>query len=111
MFKKIRNTNYLGELFIYLGFSLLATDWFPIICLFLIILVVWVPNMIKIDKSLARYPDFKEYKKDYENVLSNKAILAKMISNSLKIKKSNISSISIKLISITFFYKIDTSHI
>ena len=63
MFKKIRNTNYLGELFIYLGFSLLATDWFPIICLFLIILIVWVPNMIKKDKSLARYPDFKEYKK------------------------------------------------
>ena len=63
MFKKNRNTNYLGELFIYLGFSLLARDWFPILCLFIVILVVWVPNMLKKDKSLSRYDDFKSYKK------------------------------------------------
>jgi 3-dehydroquinate synthase len=31
--------------------------------------------------------DFQEYKQDYENVLTNKKILEKMISNSLKIKK------------------------
>ena len=31
--------------------------------------------------------DFKEYKNDYSNALSNKNVLAKMISNSLKIKK------------------------
>jgi len=34
--------------------------------------------------------DFKEYKRDYEDALTNKNILAKMISNSLKIKKSYI---------------------
>ena len=34
--------------------------------------------------------DFKEYKQDYENVFSDKNVLAKMISNSLKIKKSYI---------------------
>jgi len=34
--------------------------------------------------------DFKEYKRDYEFALTDKNILAKMISNSLKIKKSYI---------------------
>ena len=63
MFLKNRNTNYLGELFIYLGFSLLAVDWFPLICLMIIIVIIWIPNMIKKDKSLSKYPDFKDYKK------------------------------------------------
>ena len=62
MFLKSRNTNYLGELFIFLGFSLLATDWFPLICLMIIIIIIWIPNMIKKDKSLSKYPDFKDYK-------------------------------------------------
>ena len=34
--------------------------------------------------------DFKEYKRDYENAFTDNNILAKMISNSLKIKKSYI---------------------
>lgn len=34
--------------------------------------------------------DFKDYKRDYQNVFTDKNILAKMISNSLRIKKSYI---------------------
>jgi len=64
MFKKSRNTNYLGELLIYLGFTLLAQDWLPILCLFLFISIIWVPNMIKKDKSLSRYKEFSKYKKN-----------------------------------------------
>ena len=63
MFQKVRNTNYLGELLIYLGFTLLAIDWAPIIALFVFITIIWIPNMIKKDKSLSRYPEFKNYKK------------------------------------------------
>jgi len=63
MFKSLRNTNYLGELFIYLGFSLLATDWVALFALFFFIGYIWIPNMIKKDKSLSRYPEFKDYKK------------------------------------------------
>ena len=62
MFKKLRNTNYLGELFIYVGFSLLACDWAPLIALSIFIFAIWIPNMIKKDKSLSKYDDFKEYK-------------------------------------------------
>tara|TARA_Y100000588_G_C13389295_1_gene558327 strand:- start:226 stop:501 length:276 start_codon:yes stop_codon:yes gene_type:complete len=62
MFAKSRNTNYLGELFIYLGFTLIAKDYLPLLALLTIIIFVWIPNMIKKDKSLSRYPDFNEYK-------------------------------------------------
>jgi len=63
MFARSRNTNYLGELFIYLGFSLIAKDWVSLIGLFLIIFIIWIPNMIKKDKSLSRYSEFSDYKR------------------------------------------------
>ena len=62
MFLKVRNTNYLGELFIYLGFTLLANDWVPILALITFFIIIWIPNMIKKDKSLSRYDNFKNYK-------------------------------------------------
>ena len=64
MFAKIRNINYLGELLIYLGFSLLAESPFPIIALLLFVIIIWIPNMIKKDKSLSKYKNFKEYQKN-----------------------------------------------
>ena len=64
MFAKIRNINYLGELLIYLGFSLLAENPFPIIALLLFVIIIWIPNMIKKDKSLSKYQNFKEYQKN-----------------------------------------------
>ena len=63
MFSRSRNTNYLGELCIYLGFTLLAKDYLPLIGLLTIIIFVWIPNMIKKDKSLSRYSEFSNYKK------------------------------------------------
>ena len=62
MFKLLRNTNYLGELLIYLGFSLLALDWTPIIALMIFIIFIWIPNMYKKDTSLSKYSEFKKYK-------------------------------------------------
>ena len=64
MFSRIRNINYLGELLIYLGFSLLAMHWLPIISLLCFIIVIWIPNMIKKDKSLSKYENFEDYKKN-----------------------------------------------
>lgn len=58
-----RNPNYFGELLIYVGFTSLAWHWFPLVWLFLMIAAVWVPNMIRKDKSLSRYKEFPEYKK------------------------------------------------
>jgi protein-S-isoprenylcysteine O-methyltransferase Ste14 len=58
----VRNPNYLGELLIYAGFSLLPLSWIPLAALTLVIATVWIPNMVKKDKSLSRYPTFAEYK-------------------------------------------------
>jgi steroid 5-alpha reductase family enzyme len=60
---RLRNTNYFGELLIYLGFGLLALHWLPLAVIALYLVVIWIPNMLKKEKSLARYPGFAEYKR------------------------------------------------
>lgn len=62
MMKFSRNLNYFGELLIYLGFGLLAMHWLPILVLGLFMVIVWIPNMRKKDRSLSRYSDFPEYR-------------------------------------------------
>lgn len=60
---RTRNINYFGEMLIYLGFGLLAMHWIPLAVIALYLAVIWLPNMLKKDKSLSRYPQFSEYKK------------------------------------------------
>ena len=57
-----RNINYFGELIIYISFAILSMHWLPFVVLSLMMGIVWVPNMIKKDRSLSRYPDFDKYK-------------------------------------------------
>lgn len=57
-----RNPNYFGELLIYLGFGLLAMHWLPVAILLFWVVVYWLPNMRKKDRSLARYPTFAAYR-------------------------------------------------
>ena len=61
-FKKIRNTNYLGEILIYLSFAILSMSYIPFVILALFFFVVFLPRMVKKDKSLTKYSSFKEYK-------------------------------------------------
>ncbi|MBF2004750.1 methyltransferase family protein [Chlorogloeopsis fritschii PCC 9212] len=63
LFARCRNTNYLGEIFIYTAFAMLTQHWLPFAILGVFISTVFIPNMLKKDKSLSRYPDFDEYKK------------------------------------------------
>jgi protein-S-isoprenylcysteine O-methyltransferase Ste14 len=62
-FARSRNTNYLGELMIYSGFALLTVSWIGFIGIAAFFIGAFIPNMIKKDKSLARYPEFNNYKK------------------------------------------------
>jgi protein-S-isoprenylcysteine O-methyltransferase Ste14 len=62
-FARCRNTNYLGEFMIYTGFAMLTTSWIGFIGITLFFVFVFVPNMLKKDKSLSRYPEFAAYKK------------------------------------------------
>jgi steroid 5-alpha reductase family enzyme len=61
LWSRVRNPNYLGELCIYLGFSLLAFHWAPLVALAIFVFGVWVPNMRRKDASLSRYPEFAAY--------------------------------------------------
>ncbi len=63
LWARSRNPNYFGELCIYFGFSVLAMHWAPLCALALFVCAVWIPNMIKKDRSLSRHPGFAEWKK------------------------------------------------
>lgn len=63
LFSRLRNTNYLGELLIYSGFGALAMHWLPWVNLLAWIMIIWLPNMRRKDRSLSRYPEFADYKK------------------------------------------------
>jgi steroid 5-alpha reductase family enzyme len=61
-FARSRNPNYLGEILIYLPFAILAMHWLPYAIQAIFIAFVFIPNMLKKDQSLARYPEFATYK-------------------------------------------------
>ena len=63
LFRRCRNINYFGELLIYSSFALLAMHWIPWVVLLFFIVLVWAPNMLRKDKSLAKYDNFEDYKK------------------------------------------------
>ena len=63
LWSRSRNPNYLGELLIYGSFAALTLHWIPPGILAFFVLAVWVPNMLRKDRSLSRYPEFAEYKK------------------------------------------------
>jgi len=63
LMSRSRNINYFGELLIYLGFSLLAMHWLPMLAILLFMVIIWVPNILKKEKSLSRYASFAEYKR------------------------------------------------
>ena len=62
-FKNVRNTNYLGEILIYLSFAILSMSFIPFAILAIFFFVVFLPRMIKKDYSLKKYASFDDYKK------------------------------------------------
>ncbi len=60
-FARCRNTNYLGEILIYLGLAMIVTHWLPFVILGGFIALVFLPNMRSKDQSLSRYPEFVAY--------------------------------------------------
>lgn len=62
LWSRVRNPNYLGELLIYCGFGMVAYHWLPFVILGGMVAAMWIPNMLRKDKSLSRYREFSQYK-------------------------------------------------
>lgn len=62
-FARIRHPNYLGEMMLYGSFAALTMHWAPWLVLAWIWLGVFVPNMIKKEQSMSRYPEWAAYVK------------------------------------------------
>ncbi|WP_162846829.1 methyltransferase family protein [Marinicella litoralis] len=60
--KYIRHPNYLGEIMIYAAFGLMAWHWAAAVILLSVWLLVFLPNMMAKERSLARYPEWKSYR-------------------------------------------------
>ncbi len=74
-FSRTRNPNYLGEIFIYTAFALLTQHWLPFVIIGIFATTAFIPRMQKKDASLARYPEFDEYK-NRSGILLPKLFLA-----------------------------------
>ena len=81
-FSRCRNPNYLGEILIYLSFALLAQHWLPFLILGGFIAGIFIPNMLKKDLSLSRYPEFDAYK------AKSGLLLPKLINSRLDARQS-----------------------
>ena len=61
LFARVRNPNYLGEILIYLSYAMLSLHWVPFVIVAGWVFGFFVPNMLRKDRSLSRYPEFAEY--------------------------------------------------
>lgn len=63
LFGRTRNPNYLGEILIYVAYALMSRHWLPFVILAAWVFGFFVRNMLGKDRSLARYPQFADYKR------------------------------------------------
>jgi protein-S-isoprenylcysteine O-methyltransferase Ste14 len=62
LFARIRHPNYLGEMMMYGALALLAGHWAPWAVLVWVWLGVFLPNMLRKEASMSRYPGWHDYK-------------------------------------------------
>lgn len=62
MFKHIRHPNYLGEMMIYSSFALITQHWLPWIILAYWWSMIFLINILTIELSLSRFPEWKDYR-------------------------------------------------
>ena len=63
LFSRTRNPNYLGEILIYLAYATLSMHWLPFLILAGWVFGFFARNMAAKDRSLARHPEFEDYRK------------------------------------------------
>ena len=61
-FARVRHPNYLGEMMLYGSFAALTGHWIPWAVLAWVWLGIFVPNMLRKEESMSRYPEWAAYK-------------------------------------------------
>jgi protein-S-isoprenylcysteine O-methyltransferase Ste14 len=62
MFRYVRHPNYLGEMMLYAAYALLVQHWIPWVILAYFWTALFLVNMLMIESSISRYPEWEEYK-------------------------------------------------
>jgi len=62
MFRYVRHPNYLGEMMLYSAYALLVQHWIPWAILAYFWTTLFLVNMLMIESSISRYPEWEEYK-------------------------------------------------
>jgi len=63
MNRYVRHPNYSGGILTYSSFCLLSRHWISWMIFFFVNIFIYYPAVLKKEKSLSRYPNWKEYKK------------------------------------------------
>jgi protein-S-isoprenylcysteine O-methyltransferase Ste14 len=61
-FARVRHPNYLGEMMLYASFAIVAGHLLPWLVLAWVWIGVFVPNMLRKERSMSRYPQWEAYK-------------------------------------------------
>ena len=62
MFHYVRHPNYLGEMMLYTSFALLVQHWIPWVVLAYWWTTIFFVNMLVVESSISRYPEWEAYK-------------------------------------------------
>jgi protein-S-isoprenylcysteine O-methyltransferase Ste14 len=79
LFTATRNPNYLGEILIYGSFCLLAQHWLPWAVCAYVWLAIFLPNMLRKDRSMSRYPEHAAWTARTGLLLPNPVTLARSL--------------------------------
>ena len=61
-FSRVRHPNYLGEMMLYGSFAWIANHWLPWAVLAWVWTAAFIPNMLRKEASMSRYPEWAAYK-------------------------------------------------
>jgi protein-S-isoprenylcysteine O-methyltransferase Ste14 len=61
-FARVRHPNYLGEMMLYSAFAALSMHWAPWVVLAVVWSLVFLPNMLRKERSMARYAQWPAYR-------------------------------------------------
>lgn len=61
-YARVRHPNYLGEILIYGSFALVVAHWIPWVILAAVAVLFFLPNMLAIEASLSRYPEYERWR-------------------------------------------------